>query len=226
MARSSKVGQGILWEVLAPVIRWPLHSPARLALVVLALLAAVVGLGRLNGGEEAPPAAAVASSAAQDEATTDTSTSPAQTSSTAASSSSGSPSSTAAASASSAAATAPASAARQFVAAWARPELPAQTWLAGVTPLATTGFATSLQSVDPANVPGTRVAGAPVVRAQTPTTATVEVATDRAVVAVSLVPIAGQWKVSALTPVRSIQQTPGAGSSLRATYTPLPTTGG
>ncbi len=34
---------GLAWEALAPVVRWPLHSPRRLA----ALLAALVAIGWL-----------------------------------------------------------------------------------------------------------------------------------------------------------------------------------
>jgi hypothetical protein len=47
MSRNS----GVLWHVVAPVVRWPLWSPRRLALVVALIVAAVLGLSIANGSD-------------------------------------------------------------------------------------------------------------------------------------------------------------------------------
>jgi hypothetical protein len=39
---------GVLWQVVAPVVRWPLYSPRRLALVVALLAAVGLTLAYLN----------------------------------------------------------------------------------------------------------------------------------------------------------------------------------
>jgi hypothetical protein len=44
MSRNS----GVIWHVLAPVVRWPLWSPRRLALVVATIAAACLLLAYLN----------------------------------------------------------------------------------------------------------------------------------------------------------------------------------
>ena len=49
--------------------------------------------------------------------------------------------------------------ATRFVQAWARPDLPARQWLAAVRPHAIPAYADLLATVDPANVPATKVIG-------------------------------------------------------------------
>jgi hypothetical protein len=50
--------------------------------------------------------------------------------------------------------------AERFTAAWARPELGAQTWWRGVAAYAEPGYAALLRTVEPSNVPAHRVTGA------------------------------------------------------------------
>jgi hypothetical protein len=45
MSRNS----GVLWQVVAPAVRWPLHSPARLGLVVALLAAVCLALAIVHG---------------------------------------------------------------------------------------------------------------------------------------------------------------------------------
>jgi hypothetical protein len=56
MARKSS-SSGVVWQVLAPVLRWPLASPRRLGLMVLAVVAALLLVSLVNGrstGQAAP----------------------------------------------------------------------------------------------------------------------------------------------------------------------------
>lgn len=41
--------RGVLWEVIAPVVRWPLHSPMRLVLCVVAGVVAMCLVGSIGG---------------------------------------------------------------------------------------------------------------------------------------------------------------------------------
>lgn len=40
----------VVWQVVAPVVRWPLWSPARLAMVLAAVVAVCFVLSALHGG--------------------------------------------------------------------------------------------------------------------------------------------------------------------------------
>ena len=56
MARKSS-SSGVVWQVLAPVLRWPLASPRRLGLMVVAVVAALLLVSLVNGrstGQAAP----------------------------------------------------------------------------------------------------------------------------------------------------------------------------
>lgn len=93
--------------------------------------------------------------------------------------------------------------ATRFVTAWARPTLPAQVWALGLKPYATREFATSLATVDPANVPATRISGAmtPVEVAPTweaPTQIVVQIPTNGGAVDVTLTGAATTWRVSGI----------------------------
>lgn len=49
MGKSSS--SGVVWQVVAPVVRWPLWSPARLGLVLAAIVAACLALSLVNGDD-------------------------------------------------------------------------------------------------------------------------------------------------------------------------------
>ena len=151
MPRTSRrtATSGLLWEALAPAVRWPLHSPRRLAALLAALIALVWVIVAVRGSAAADPAStspATSSSAA--------STSPPATSSASGPVASG-PSSTGAPIPPTATSSpSPGEVAVRFVTVWARPELPVEAWQADVIPLATPTFAAQLRTVLPANVPG------------------------------------------------------------------------
>ena len=112
----------------------------------------------------------------------------------------------------------------RFVTVWARPDLPAEAWRADVIPLATPQFAAQLRTVLPANVPARTVTGNPSVGSVSQLAASVTVPTDAGPVLVELAVMSDAWKVSGLTPTGPLPtRTDGAGSSIAATYTPLPT---
>lgn len=92
-----------------------------------------------------------------------------------------------------------------FAAAWARPDLPADAWWRGVTPMCDDGFAHSLRTVDPARVPATRVTGRPVAT-QGPAggAAVYEVATDAGTLTVALAAVDGRWVVTGNDFVRAV----------------------
>src|SRR5215211_6559163 len=144
-----------MWHLFGPLIRWPLHSPRRLLGVVVALVAVVFLLGEIN--DDGRPAA---SAAAEPSATGEATGQPVGTAGDAATPTS-SPSAPEGSDATDDAAAAgtdafsadpaagdPVVAAQQvaaeFVAAWARPDLDAPTWQAGLTPLATPELLASL----------------------------------------------------------------------------------
>jgi len=163
-----------MWHVIAPIVRWPLHSPWRLLSVVGVFLVLVVIAGELNGDDTAPaaepaPAATETAGAGAGDATR-------------ASEPDGWPSATpigpwsededavmdsgnndayAADPAASTPSAAAAQAAAEFIAAWARPDLDVETWRAGVRPLVTDRLYDRFQDTDPATIPGVTVAGEP-----------------------------------------------------------------
>lgn len=59
MARPST--RGVLWEVIAPVVRWPLRSPARLIGTIVAGIVLMCAVGRLDGGQDTAPEPATSS---------------------------------------------------------------------------------------------------------------------------------------------------------------------
>lgn len=84
-----------------------------------------------------------------------------------------------------------------FAAAWARPELPAETWWQRVASHCDEGFARALRTVDPARVPATRVTGRPVAtQAPKDGAAVYEVATDAGTLTVTLAGVGGRWVVT------------------------------
>ncbi|RLK12660.1 hypothetical protein DER29_5943 [Micromonospora sp. M71_S20] len=86
----------------------------------------------------------------------------------------------------------------RFVRAWARPDLPAETWWAGVRPYAVPAYAELLATVDPANVPATRLTGGGQVVAATAQRVDVDVSTDAGVLRVVCVRSGHRWLVATL----------------------------
>ncbi|MFV2021724.1 hypothetical protein [Micromonospora sp. LOL_023] len=84
-----------------------------------------------------------------------------------------------------------------FATAWARPDLTAQAWWQGVAALCDDGFAAALRTVDPAQVPATRVTGQPVVvEAPEAGAAVYDVPTDAGTLTVTLSDVGGRWVVT------------------------------
>ncbi len=107
---------------------------------------------------------------------------------------------------STAADTAAAATATRFVARWARPDLPAAQWRADVRPYAVPGYADLLDTVDPANVPATRITASARVVTATPERAEVDVGTDAGVLRVVCVRDGQRWLVATLGMLKGTQQ--------------------
>lgn len=153
-----------MWHVFAPIVRWPLRSPLRLGLIVVAFIAFVMVTGQLNASDKATPDSAPTTPTTA--ASAPTSTTPTPAGSVPASATTAPVDTEGGSDADSVAddgpETAAEDAAASFVAAWARPDLKAPAWLAGVTPHATPEFAAKLKTTNPANTPNVTVAGEPV----------------------------------------------------------------
>jgi hypothetical protein len=202
-----------MWHLFGPLIRWPLHSPRRLLGVVVALVAVVLLLGEINyygaaGTTAAEPSATQSATAAGEDdssggapTTTSTLATPETTEGTG---------KTAAAAAGTDAfsedpaagdpAVAAQQAAAEFVAAWARPDLDAPTWQAGLTPLATPELAASLADTDPANVPPVTVSGQPVQVAANAEAGVFDVPTTGEFIRVTVQLIDGRWLATDVQP--------------------------
>ncbi|MFE9187854.1 hypothetical protein ACFYMB_31500 [Micromonospora haikouensis] len=89
-------------------------------------------------------------------------------------------------------------AATRFVQAWARSGLPAGRWLAGVQPLAIPAYAEQLTTVDPANVPASRITGPGRVSSAVTNRTEVDVPTDAGVLRVTVVRSGGRWLVATI----------------------------
>ncbi|MEU1842265.1 hypothetical protein [Micromonospora sediminicola] len=88
-------------------------------------------------------------------------------------------------------------AAAAFATAWARPRLDAASWLKGVTPLCVPRFAAQLRTVDPANLPASRITGRP--EATHPVRdggGQFAIPTDRGTLLVSVADVEGRWLVT------------------------------
>lgn len=186
--------------------QWPLRSPARLVVTVVGVVAVAVlvgaGAAAVNGGSAsggllaspAPTAVAVAPPSVADP------TSPSATSAT--------PVPTALPPVPALAPTtlplsqAPAAAlqvAGRWAAAWVRPPAGTtqQQWLEGLSATTTAEYLGVLTTVDPSNIPATRVTGAPAALRVSPRSVQVEVPTDALKLLVTVViSDAGDWRVS------------------------------
>lgn len=150
---SRVTSRGILWEVLAPVIRWPLRSPTRLAAVVGGVLLVMVLSARLGAGGDPAPSPSPSPSVSASSSSATPSTPPPVTSS---------PASTPGASTPPPAAALPpaaSSVAQSFLTAWARPEVAQPAWFAALKPLSTADLAAGLAQTDPRNVPALTLTG-------------------------------------------------------------------
>ncbi|MDP9792574.1 hypothetical protein J2S43_001086 [Catenuloplanes nepalensis] len=84
----------------------------------------------------------------------------------------------------------------RFAGAWARPGLPADRWREDVAALATAEYATMLRTVDPADVPATRITGQPWPRESTTLRVIVDVPTDAGTLRIVCVAPHGRWLVA------------------------------
>lgn len=90
----------------------------------------------------------------------------------------------------------PAAVAEAFAAAWVR-ALPADQWWTALAPLCETEFAALLASVDPANLPASRVTGPPVLASpSTSGPAVYTIPTDGGTLTITVAAIGGKWLVT------------------------------
>ena len=87
-------------------------------------------------------------------------------------------------------------AAYRFAAAWVRGDLPRAQWYAGVEPLCSPAFAARLRTVDPGNVPASRVTGTARTSSSHPNTVVTAVPTNGGVLSVTVTRYNGRWLVS------------------------------
>ena len=173
------------------VWEWPLHSPARLVAVVAVVAGVAVALSLLLGGTGGPsmPGSRVATPGALPRATVGAAV-PAPTAP---------PELTPRTLPVSAAPPAALTVARAWTTAWADhpPGVTAARWSAGLAPFTTAEYLPVLASVDPANVPGTRVTGAAQAVEVRPESLRVQVPTDAVRLELLLVQVApGDWRVA------------------------------
>jgi hypothetical protein len=203
-----------MWELLAPIIRWPLYSPARFLTVVVVALVAVFVIGEVNDRQDLPVAATGSRlpTANQDE----TSAAPAATPGATPSDSAATPADTAPTHDDAPAtdelsvdpaqddpSAAAADAAAAFVAAWARPDLSPKAWAAGVRPLATAElWSTGLKVTDPTRTPPVTVRGEPRQVAMNAEEGVFDVPTTGAWIRVHVTrtPAEEEWLVSSVEP--------------------------
>jgi hypothetical protein len=167
--------RGLLWEMVAPAVRWPLRSPMRFfgSLFTVLLLLALVS--RLSASPSTPTDAGVG------EATP----------------------TSAGSSAYSGEANVPALVvASRFVTAWARPDAETESWWEGINSVGLDpALAQVLGQTDPRAIPASEVIGAAEMVEQTDSTSSVKVHTDGPTVLVSLARTPGSgWIVTNILP--------------------------
>ncbi len=199
---SRVTSRGILWEVLAPVIRWPLRSPARLATVVGAVFLVLVLSARLGSGDTpmSPDPSQSPSTSGSSTLVQSSPSSSAVPSSTVVGTPVASP--TAAAVALPPAASA---AATSFLTAWARPNVAQADWFAALKPLSTPDLGAGLARTDPRNVPVLTVTGDFEAREVSPnlaapTRAVLVADTTTGLIAVTVVLQGKAWLVQQIAP--------------------------
>ena len=173
----STTTRGVLWEVIAPVLRWPMRSPFRFFSVVVGIVFVIWLIAQWSDAPDAEPASQPERGAAASAKQSATAT--------------GSP----------APVPDPRPLATKFVAAWARPDLTTEQWWAGINAARPDeSLAQALGTTDPATVPATKVVGAPKVLEQTDGEARVEVTTDGPKVIVYLTLLDNVWYVANILP--------------------------
>lgn len=175
----STTTRGVLWEVIAPLLRWPMRSPFRFFSVAVGIVFVIWVIAQWSDAPDAEPAAQPERGA----------------SASASAGASGS------AGASVAPVPDPGAAATKFVTAWARPDLTSEQWWAGINAAnPDESLAQALGPIDPVTVPATKVVGPPKVLEQNDSEARVEVATDGPKVIVYLTLIGNVWYVANILP--------------------------
>ncbi|MFE6645850.1 hypothetical protein ACFVJS_04770 [Nocardioides sp. NPDC057772] len=170
----STTTRGVLWEVIAPVLRWPMRSPFRFFSVVVGIVFVIWLIAQWSDAPDAEPAAQ------PERGSVSAGQSPSAT---------GSP------------VPDPGAAATKFVAAWARPDLTTEQWWAGINAARPDeSLAQALGTTDPANIEATKVVGSPKVLDQTDREARVEVTTDGPTVIVYLTLVDNVWYVANILP--------------------------
>jgi hypothetical protein len=86
--------------------------------------------------------------------------------------------------------------AARFAAAWAQPTLSAARWWAQIAPLCSPAFAQALRTVDPGNVPASRVTGTPQLVSGAATAAVYRVPTNGGQLSVTVTRIGAAWLVT------------------------------
>lgn len=185
--------RGVLWEVLAPVVRWPMYSPMRFGLVLVAVLTALLVVGELTSdGSGDPPAASASPGSA------DTSSEPSTESGTG---NTNEPSPHASEPTHAGTERAVGTLARRFVAAYLESKDPRPAWLARLRGMATPELGRSLGTVDRANVAelGRRVVDVEV-RGMSATAAAAVVKTDVGELTVEIAHSGQEWQVVRVVP--------------------------
>jgi hypothetical protein len=91
--------------------------------------------------------------------------------------------------------------ARDFTAAWARPDLDQATWYAAVRALTVPGYAQLFADTNPANVPARRVTGVPRPVSSTTEMLVADVPTDTVLLRVTVASHEQRWLVAGAQPV-------------------------
>lgn len=197
-----------MWHLLGPFVRWPLHSPWRLLGVVGAGIVAIVLLGAVNDRGAAPttdshetPASNAAQVGRDVTAPHSTDTPPSTPSRTEQPGvSAGGTDAWSDNPADHDPLVAAEEAAAQFIAAWARPDLDAPTWQAGLVPLTTPQLLQALAETEPSNVPAVTVAGQPVRVAANAEAGVFDVPTTGEFVRVFVQLVDGKWLATDVQP--------------------------
>lgn len=221
MSPKRRPTSGLLWEVIAPWVRWPLHSPRRLFTIVTVIVLAFAGWHALAA---ATPRAASTSSAAGLEAgerggsstggsftpTAGRPTSASAIGAASAAPTTATPAQTATPAGKGATPEVPAGsgeAAEGFVTAWARPSLTTEQWLAGVRGYVAPTLQQALSYTDPAKIPASHVTGPSRMVHVVPdgTAASFDIPTNAGPVRVGVALLTGRWLVTDIVPASASQ---------------------
>lgn len=199
-----------MWHIFGPIARWPLHSPLRLLGVVAAAIAVIMILGAVNNRGSGPdpvggstPTATLTQGVEVEPAPTPVPTAAPTDAADGTDAGGGSMGGTDVFSGDPATGSpvlAAQQAAAEFVAAWARPDLDAPSWQAGLAPHATPELLAVLADTDPANVPAVTVSGQPVEVATNAEAGVFDVPTTGDFVRVHVQLVDGTWRATDIEP--------------------------